>query len=30
MSSVSAQEGLSFELVPSDSMAKIDQILSKI
>jgi hypothetical protein len=30
MSSISAQEGLAFELVPSESMAKIDQIISKI
>ena len=30
MSSISAQEGLAFELVPSESMVKIDQLLSKI
>jgi hypothetical protein len=30
MSSVSTQEGLVFELVPSESMAKIDQLISKI
>jgi hypothetical protein len=28
--SSSAQDGLAFELVPSESMAKIDQLLSKI
>jgi hypothetical protein len=28
--SSSAQDGLAFELVPNESMAKIDQLLSKI
>ena len=28
--SSSVQDGLAFELVPSESMAKIDQLLSKI
>ncbi len=30
MSITNAQEGLAFELVPSQSMAKIDQILNKM
>jgi hypothetical protein len=30
MTTVSAQGGLSFELLPNQAMTKIDQILSKI